>query len=371
MKTRFVAAALSVCLVCSSCAGYWPFRLPPRETWVAAPAPSASIDLSFETIAQTAAKTQQQGITAAWTLITPETMAGWFHGEAIQRVIQPLVLILHNGSADPYWCDPTSISPRSISPDRAARQLSSAHPLMTAVRYVKWLTLLPLSLVFVSVIEPSTGSEFPSMEEAIRRPMRSDALALQAQFMSRELPAGPIGPDETRAGILLIHPPALGDRLSIKLVNGRTHEPLVLNWNAQPTPVLHSYNTGYETVWNAVVKVATAVPSWCVVSTDKAQGRILVRRRSLVKFLGDSSPPPITITVVSVSPHQTQVTLVTLPSRRHAIWFMASTQKGSAFFDDLTIQITPKPPPETPAPPVPQPQKLPRPLRDGSSVKTF
>ncbi len=371
MKIRFVAAALSVCLVCSSCAGSWPFCLPPRQTWVAAPTPSASINLPFETIAQTAAKTQQQDIAAAWALITPETAAGWFHAAAVQRGIQPLALILHNGSADPYWFDPASVSPRAISPDRAARQLSSAHPLVTAARYVKWLTLLPLSLVFVSIVEPSTGLEFPGMEEVIRRPMYSDPLDLQAQLMRYELPAVSLDPDETRAGILLIPSPALGDRLSVKLVNGRTHEPLVLSWTAQPAPIVYFYDTTYETLWNAAVRTAAAIPSWSVVSTDRTQGRILVRRRSLVKFLGGSRPPPITITVVPVSPQRTQITLRDLPSRRHALWFMTSTQKSRVFFDDLTAQITPKTPPSTQASPPAQSQQLPERLSTGSSAQPY
>jgi len=371
MKIQFVAAALSVCLVCSSCAGSWPLRLPPRETWVAAPTPSTSIDLSFETIAQTAAKTQRQDIAAAWALITPETAAGWFHASAVQRGIQPLALILHNGSADPYWFDLASVSPRAIPSDRAARRLSSTHPLVTAARYVEWLTFLPLSLVFVSIVEPSTGLEFPGMEEVICRPTSSHPLDLQAQLMRYELSAVSLDPGETRAGLLLIHPPALGDRLSVKLVNGRTHEPLVLSWNAQPAPLIHFYDTTYETVWNAAVRATAAVPSWSVVSTDKTQGRILVRRRSSVKFLGDSRPPPITITVVPVSPQRTQITLIDLPSRRHALWLMTSTQKSSAFFDDLTAQITPKTPPSAQASPPPQPQQLPERLKTGSSAQPY
>lgn len=371
MKTRFVVAILSAGLVSSSCAGQWPIRLPPRETWVTAPSPSEPLDISFEAIAQTAAKTQQRDIAAAWALITPAIAAEWFHAKAVQRGIQPLALILYNGSPDPYWFDPASASPRPISPERAAQRLSSIHPVVTAGRYVTWLALLPLSLVFVSVVEPSTGLEFTTMEEIVRRPTRSNRLDLQAQLMRYELPAGSLGPGETRAGLLLIHPPVLGDPLSVTLVNGRTHEPLVLSWNAQPAPSSSFYDTTYETVWNAAVQAAAAIPSWSVVSTDKTQGRILVRRRLSMKFLGGSRPPPITITVVPVSPEQTQTTLTDSPSRRQAFWFLASTQNSHAFFDGLTARLPSKTPPSAQAPPPPQPQPLPGRLRGDSSAQTY
>ncbi len=297
------AALLSGVLALSSlgCGGYFPLRWPRSELWTPSQAAPLTISLSLEDAQALPLHVEKEGVTVSAEFPDPERTAGLFHVNLLRNGVQPLFLIIHNGSNQPYRFSKAGVDGGYLPAVSAARW-AQVHPAVSLARLIKWGLFFIPGLIVESVAEPTTTLDFPVLEAAAQRPPRTDHRQITAEFLRLEIADGEIGMDGTLTGVLFIRPPTLGRVIAMRLVNVQTQQPLVVEI---PTPppvyVTHrTYPNTEDAVWDAAMKGTAKMKSWRVTSSDPETGVIAVRHGLTV--LGWTSAVRITITVKKLDP---------------------------------------------------------------------
>jgi len=271
-------------------------------------------------------------VAVALALIDPQRTKETFRADLVRRGVQPLMVVIHNGSDQPYVFHKANVGSRAIPAGKAA-QRAYVHPTVTAARFVKWLIFLIPGLVFESIVEPASTLDFPGIEEAARRPSVPNHRALRDEFARHEIADAEIWPGRDHAGVMFIRPPKLGSVIPVTLVNARTQQPLVFE---MPTPppvytALHAYGYPYEEVWDGAVHVATRIVSWKVLSNDKAAGVIAVRKG----WFFSPWKTRMTIAVQRLGGERAQVTVQSPLRRTTSVGYGEHSRTIDRFFDEL------------------------------------
>ena len=332
-----VTWGLALLLPCLGC-GYFPLRWPKRELWSAGWTEPLTITLPLGDAVVLPVRVEQERVMVAAEFLDPERTVDVFHANLLRNHIQPLLLVLRNGSEQPYRFRKADVDARYVPAAQAARW-ACVHPAVTAARLIRWGVFFLPGLLMESVVEPTTTLDFPVFEELARRPERTDSRQIIVEFQRHEIADGDIGPDEIRAGAMFLRPPRLGSVIAVRLVNARTQQPLVLKIPAPP-PVYEAHGTyphSYETVWNAALEAGARIKSWRVASSDPKTGVIAVRHG--LRFLTWSTVTRITIAVHALAEARpaplTQVTVQSTLRRRDTTGSGEHSRTIEQFFFEL------------------------------------
>ncbi len=305
--------ALLLALSSVGCGGYWPIRRPRSDLWSPTTITRPPIELPNRTLEDYPGRLEKNGVSVAVELIDPSRTQGLFHADLVRDGVQPLMVVIHNGSDQAYVFSKANVDRHYLPAEQVAR-LAYVHPIETIAHHIRWLAFLVPGVVFETVIEPASTLDFPGMEEAARRPAIPDNRSTKADFLNHQIADAEVLPGHSLAGVLFIRPPKLGSLIPVTLVNAQTRQPLVFEI---PTPpplytVVRKYTHPSQRVWDAAVKAAARLPSWRVVSNSPTSGVITVRKG--MPFLMWSNAARITIAVQKINPGRTQVTLAsTIP----------------------------------------------------------
>ena len=356
---RSIALSLMLPLSGIGCASYCPMRWPRRDLWASRPSGTPAIVWPSDDIANSSNHTQQkEGVAVVADLIDSNRTKEVFNADLLRHRVQPLMVIIQNASHDAYVFRKTSVDKQYIPAAHVAK-MASVSPMTQAVLYAKWFIFIIPGLLFDAIIEPASTLEFPGISEAAQRPPRLDHQRIRGDFMDHEIGDGEIGPNSSRGGIMFIHPPTPGSRISISLtlINARTQRPLAFEIPIPPATYgeAHSYSQSHDQVWDAVMRTAVNVPSWRVTATDKNSGTIAVRKE--LRFLIWSTAANITITIQKITEQQTQVTLQSTLQQSDSAGDGARSRTIGSFFEKLHQRLPepreePQPtPPRSPAQP--------------------
>ena len=358
---------IALTLPCAGCGGYFPLRWPSRELWSAPPTAPFVLALPLDASDLLPARAEADGVTVSGVFPDPARTLELFHAHLLRNRVQPLLLRIHNGSGQAYRFTKADVDARVVPASEAGRW-ACTHPVATAARFITWGAFLLPGVLFESVVEPATTMDFPIIEESAKRPAVPACGPILAEFIRQEIADGEIGPDATRAGVLFLRPPALGAAVTIRLVNARTRQPLVL---ALPTPPARYetqalYSFPKETVWEAAVRAAGRMKSWRVTSSDPTAG--IIEARHGIDVFGWTTKTRITVTVREVDPsqrpprsteddaapekppvHLTQVALQSTLRRADSAGVSEHSRTIDRFFSELpSLFPAPVPPPAEP-----------------------
>ena len=329
---RLVSLGLALALSSLSCGGYRPIRWPRSDLWTPSPVEAFTIQLPDADLMRDAGRVQKDNVSVAVALLDPQRTKETFHADLVRHGVQPLMVVIHNGSDQPYVFHKADVGSRAIPAGKAARR-AYVHPTVIAARFVKWLFFLIPGLVFESIVEPASTLDFPGIEEAARRPSVPPHRAIRDEFARHEIADTEIGPGRDHTGVMFVRPPKLGSVIPVTLVNARTQQPLVFE---MPTPppvytALHEYGYPYEEVWDGAVDVARHIVSWKVLSNDKAAGVIAVRKG----WFFSPRKTRMTIAVQKLGDEHTQVTVQSPLRRTTSVGYGEHSRTIDRFFDEL------------------------------------
>lgn len=301
------ALGLALALSTTGCWSYRPLRWPPRELWAAPPRLTRPIQLP-NVLPADASRVEQDGVSVTVAVLDPERTKDAFHADLLRGGIQPLWIEIRNRSDQAYAFRKAAVDSRHIPARRAARA-AYIHPVITAVRVVKWMVFFVPGLLVESIVEPTLVFDFPGMEEAARRPAMPDHRGIKADFERREIADIEIGPNQSNAGLLFVRPLSIGRAIPVTMINARTGQPMVVE---VPTPppvhrVARAYPQGYATVWGAAVETARRIRGWRVASVEPTSGTITVK--SGARFLAWTTAVRTTITLARIDDTRTQMTV--------------------------------------------------------------
>ena len=327
---------LGLLLSCGSvgCGGYWPLRWPNQALWTPAPSERNPIPLPLDEAETFSSQVTQEGVTIAADLLDWVRARELFQTDLVRHQIQPLLLVIRNGSDQPYTFRKTSVGVPTIPAEVAARW-AIVHPTVQAARTLRWLTFFLPGLIFESVIEPLTTMDFPGIEEAAQRPPRSERHHIIEEFVTREIPDGEIDPGHTLAGALFIRPLPLGSVIPLTLMNTRTQQPLVLHV-ALPPPIYgasREYPAARDAVWRVALRTSTAMASWRLTSVDATQGVIVARTG--VTFLRWTTASQLTVTIQSVAAQRTKVDIRSTLLRADSLHYGEHSRTIDRLFETL------------------------------------
>ena len=230
-----------------------------------------------------------------------------FGADLVGHRIQPLMLVLHNGSDQPYQFNKTNFG-ASYLPAAQVAQQAKVHPIITAVHWLKWMVFVIPGFVMEAVVEPASTLDFPNFEEAAHHPPAANPQGAEAAFRDAEIADQEIPPDTTCVGLLFVRQPAQGATIPITLVNAKTHQPLLFNVTPPPPSyrVTHRYPHSYDVVWNAAIEAVSHVPGWQTRSIDHDAGVVTIR--STRHYLFWKTTSQLILTIQPVEHHQTQLT---------------------------------------------------------------
>ncbi|MBI3020674.1 MAG: hypothetical protein HYY59_01575 [Candidatus Omnitrophica bacterium] len=310
MRRRVPPVALGLVLahVSLGCGGYRPVRWPRSDLWAPSRSVRPPIQLPGSGAASAQGRIQQDHVDVAVEFLDERQTKEAFHADFVRSGIQPVRLLIQNGSDQPYRFRKADVDPRSIPAASVARRVY-VHPAETVARLVKWVAFFIPGLVFESIVEPATSLDFPGIEEAARRPPTPDNRSIKADFLKHEIADAEIGPNGSLAGVLFIRPPRLGSVLTVKLFTARTQQPAVFEVPTPPPVYVQArpYPHPYEKVWDAVLATSNDIRSWRLVERDKPRGRITVRKG--VKLLMWTNAVQMTVAVEQLNERRTQVRL--------------------------------------------------------------
>ena len=347
-----VALGLVLALSSLGCGDYWPVRWPRSDLWTHHRSVRPPIQLSQGGAAIALGRIQKDDVEVVVELMDAFQTKEAFHADFVGSGIQPMHVLIHNGSDHPYRFRKAEVDARYLPAASVARRVY-IHPGEIVADLVKWVAWFIPGFVFESVVEPATTLDFPGIEEAARRPPTPDNQSIKADFMKHEIADAEIGPNGSLEGVMFIRPPKLGGVLRVKLLNARTQQPLVFELPTPPPVYTQGrlYSHPYEKVWDAVLTAISGVRGWRVLASDKPKGLISVRKG--VKLLGWTRAVQMTVAVEKIDDRLTQVKLeMPLPRSTTATYgtYSPSIEK---FFQALDRLLPGKPPPSQ-AKPTPQ-----------------
>ena len=171
-------------------------------------------------------RVEQDHIVVTVDILRADQTQEIFNTDLLRKQIQPISIMIHNGSGQPYEFTKANVEAQHVSAGDAARA-AYPNPILTGVRVVKWLVLvIPVSIAkfFVNIIP---AFYFPSISEANRRPVLSSDV--RAEFLQVEIPDKTIAPNESLEGFVFVRPLPVGKPLRFSLVNPKTQQPLVFD----------------------------------------------------------------------------------------------------------------------------------------------
>lgn len=336
---RHLVFSLSLILGLSSLGCYCPVRWPRRELWASSVETRPPIQLPQIDVSTASGHAEQDGVSVLLTFIDRRRAQELFHTDLLGRGVQPLVMVLRNGSGQTYRFEKAHVDVPIIPAARAA-QRSLVHPVVRVARFVKWgIWFLPGWLV-ESIVEPTLTLDFPGLEEAAQRPPTPDRQGVTADFLQHEMADGELGPDSVQTGMVFIRPLRMGQSISVRLINVHTQQPLVLR--IPPPPLVYverrEYPHPYEKTWEAVVHTASTTKTWRIASADREQGILVVRKG--VRVWRWSTLTEMTIAVERLG-ERTRVTLQSpLRDTTSAAYGVVSPSVGQ-FFSELERLLPP------------------------------
>jgi len=265
-----------------------------------------------------------------------------FHANLVHHGIQPLRVVIYNGSEHPYAFRKAGMDAHYIPAAQAARW-ACVHPAVVAARYTKWLVFLVPGLLFESVIEPTSTLDFPNLKAAAQRPAIPRCRGIRDEFLRHEIADALIPPDGSLAGVLFVPPSTLGSTIPLALIDERTQQPLVFQVPTPP-PVYTASQTYAQppgVVWNAAVKAVHQIKSWRVVAADPKSGVISVRKG--FRYLGWNTAAQITVTVQKAKKQQTRVTVESTLRRSDTTGMGEHSPTIDRFFSELATFFPPPP----------------------------
>ncbi len=280
LRTWQRCVLLGLALGCGSvsCKGYFPLRRPSSSLWTPAPDAASPIQLPGTDVAGDSDHLQQDGVVVAVKVLDDEMSRQVFGVHLLRHRVQPLVVVVRNGSQDSYLFRKAGVGAPVIPAANAAR-VAVVHPIVRMTRTVKWLAWFVPGLVFETFVEPASTIDFPGVEEAAQRPPRVNTQHVIDEFVALEIPDAEIPPGRRLSGAMFIRPPKLGSVLPVTLLNARTQQPLVFDVPMPPAVYVeqHDYAYPYEQVWDGVVNATGNLTSWKVASADKEHGTLTVK----------------------------------------------------------------------------------------------
>ena len=316
-RRRLLAVSVTACMIVTGCAGAWPVRWPSREFWVSHPVEYQGIHLPSLDVGSYPNRMEQQGVSVAALLFTPDETRDRVHIDLRRDRIQPLMIVMRNDSDQTYAFRKADVDARYLTARGAARG-AQVHPVVHTARLVRWLVWLLPGALFNAVIEPSTGLPFDGVDEIARRPPTPRNRDVREDFLRHEIADGQIAPRESMSGLMFLHPPKLGSMLQVKLVNTRTQEPLVFVFLAR-APVARVYPKPYDVVWEAAASSVGHLAPWTVRSTDKTNGILKLTYGGRFFFWGNRAE--LTVSVKRLDEQRTQVTVDSRPQRMRGVWY--------------------------------------------------
>lgn len=308
MRFRRLAALSLAFLFSVGCSSYCPVRWPRRELWAASVESAPPITMPSSNLSAYPDHLEREHVAVAVEFMDPSRANNLLHVDAATHGIQPLMIVIRNGSDQPYQFSQAGVGARIVPAARVA-SLAGPRPVATVLRHLKWLAFLVPGFLFDTVVEPATTFEFPGMQDASQRPARFNRQQVSADVVAHEIADAVIAPGSSHAGLLFIRRPAPDGQLSITLTNTQTRQPLVFDVPIPPPMHVerHDYPHPYPMVWDAALRAAARVPGWRITSTDEAQGAILVSVSRGI--LWRTTGAPIHITLQRVSGVQTRAVI--------------------------------------------------------------
>ena len=353
----FIQAGLSLLLTLSSvgCGGYFPLRWPRSDLWSAPTNPAAFIRLPSSDLAAYPNQVQKDRVSVVVELIDREQAKQQFHADLLGVKVQPLMLVIHNGSDQTYAFRKADVV-QGYLPAASVARWAYVSPLETIARSLKWATFFLPGLVFESVIEPMTTLDFPGIEEAAQRPPPPNNQLIKSDFMRHEIADAQIRPNSTLAGVLFTRPLKLGSVIPVTLINAQTQQPLVVEVSVPPPLYTesHTYYASYDAVWETAVKTAAGLRAWRVTSTDKNSGTMTARKG--VTFLRWSTATTVTLRIQKVNERRTTVRLESPLRRSDSTAYGERSPTVDKFFLELDRKLptTEEQPAEKPSSSQPQ-----------------
>lgn len=291
-----MALVTLLALSMAGCGGYRPVRRPSEELFHAQPWQRPPIRLPSQDLAQYPSRVSRDGVDVVAELINPQQTRETFSLNLVPHGIQPLLVIIHNGTPRTLLFKKANVDRRYIPARRVARR-AYIPPYVTALRQARWIALVPVGLAFHMVIEPTSTLDFPGIHDLTQRPPTPDNRAIRAEFERQEIPDGPIEPDHTISGALFVRPIKLGSVLEIPLLDAQTLEPVRIDVVTPPAKYVaeQRYPQSWEMVQDAARLAIKQIPSWRLIAEDRQTGTFSVRRG--VRCFGWGTATQMTITV--------------------------------------------------------------------------
>ncbi len=303
-----VALSLALLSFNVGCSSYRPIRWPRRELWAASVESAPPITIPSSKLSAYPNHLEQDHVAVAVEFIDPLRAKDLLHVDPAKHGVQPLMIVIQNGSGQSYRFDKTDVGARVVPAARVA-SWAGPHPVVTVLRYLKWAAFFIPGFIFDTVVEPATTFEFPGIQDASQRPARFNRQQMSADLVEHEIADTAIAPDAAHAGFLFIRTPAPDGRLSITLTNARTRQPSIFDVPIPPPMHVERYDYPhpYPMVWDAALRATARVPGWRITSTDEAHGLILVSasRGILWRTMG----APIRITLQRVTNVRTRAVI--------------------------------------------------------------
>ncbi|MBI2885187.1 MAG: hypothetical protein HYY15_03330 [Candidatus Omnitrophica bacterium] len=349
-----LAACSALLLAAGGCRwSYSPVRRPSSTLWVAAPNPSQRIQLPSRAVTEYPLVVREGPITVGVDIVDAVRSREYFGADLLRRGIQPLLLVVANDGDRPYALPPAFVSARIVPAQRASAYASQTVAGRVG-RHIQWLAFFVPGLVFSSVIEPLTTLDFPGIQDASARPVRSANREIRQDFVSHELAPGPIEPGAARSGVVYVRRLPSGSILTLSLNDPQGGEPLQVRVPLPLEPVdaqWHVYAASKDDAWKAVAATAAKIGSWRVLATDPDAGTIRVQKG--VRWLGIGNRMQITLMVQPQEGGRVQVGAQTeLPGGQAAS--VGASRSLQRFFTELDLKlapwVAPEPPPEPAAP---------------------
>lgn len=155
---------------------------------------------------------EKDGVSVAVDVMKPEETEDVFGADLVRQGTQPLLLMIHNGSAQTYRFRKADVDARYIPAAEAARH-AYGNPVVTGGRMIGWAVWHVPAVVFRSV------------RKGLRRPVT--AQDVRTDFLREEIADADIGPQGSIQGFMFVRPLEPGSRITVKLLNLGTQHAVV------------------------------------------------------------------------------------------------------------------------------------------------
>ncbi len=161
-------------------------------------------------------RVQQAGVSVEVQVIDAEQTRNIFDVDLVGEGIQPLLIKIRNESGHTYRFSKASVDAHYLPAATVARK-AYENPIVIGGEMIgRVVGVIP------KVILPSTSHRQTPSQPLFNREVR-------ASFMREEIADGDIGPNGSLAGFMYVRPLAPGSRISVRLINVQTQEPLTFD----------------------------------------------------------------------------------------------------------------------------------------------